>query len=275
MNARRTLVLALAVLTSASALAAPRKAVETYPPEYQAVLIEMVKAFSARDFPMTIDAIDRLEKLSPPNAHTINTRAAVMIEQGNFEEGRRLCQEALKLDPKYYAARFNLGEIPMMEKKYPEARTIFQVLLTENPRDELVQFRIFLTYLLEKNDAAAREILGRLKFPSDTPAFYYANGAWEFSRGNEKEGKAWVERGNWVFSPEKSQNYAESLIQLGWLERPAPPPKKAVASTNELPEPGAARAEDLPKASIELKVTTEAPGLAAPTKLDDAKPSPK
>jgi tetratricopeptide (TPR) repeat protein len=199
-----------------------------------------------------------------------------MIEEHKFEEGRRLCQEALKLDPKYYPAKFNLGEIPLMEGKYPEARAIFQALLNANPRDELVQFRIFLTYLLEKNDAAAREILGKLKFPSDTPAFYYANAAWEFSRDNKDEGKAWVERGNWVFGKEKALNFAESLIQQGWIERPAPPPKK-VATTPELTEPTAAKAGEIAAPSIGLGApgTPPAPGLGTPTTLDDAKPAKK
>ncbi len=275
MNPRRTLLTVAALIAGAIFAGAESPKLETYPPEYRTSLMEMAKLFSARDFPATLETIDKLEKMAPPNAHTVNTRAAVMIEQHQFDEGRRLCQEALKLDPKYYPAKFNLGEIPLMEKKYPEARAIFQTLLNANPRDELVQFRIFLTYLLEKNDAAAREILGKLKFPSDTPAFYYANAAWEFTRGNEAEGKAWVERGDWVFSKEKALNFAESLIQLGWIERPAPAPKKPVVSATELTEPTAAKAGEIAKPGMQLTVPTEAQGLSTPTKLDDAKPTGK
>ncbi len=275
MNTPRTLLTAAALLASAIFAGAASQPIESYPPEYRSGLVEMAKAFSARDFPATLAAIEALEKMAPPNAHTVNTRAAVMIEQHNYDEGRRLCQEALKLDPKYYPAKFNLGEIPLMEGKYPEARAIFQTLLTANPRDELAQFRIFLTFLLEKNDAAAREILGKLKFPSDTPAFYYANAAWEFTRGNTDEGKAWVDRGNWVFGQDKAQNFAESLIQLGWIERPAPPPKKAVAAAPELTEPTAAKAGEIAKPQIELGVPATAPALGAPITLEDPKPEKK
>ena len=275
MNTRHPLLTAVvALFIGAGSLGAAPK-LESYPQEYRERLAEMAKAFSERDFPATLAAIEILEKLQPPNAHTLNTRAAVAIEQHQYEEGRRLCLETLKLDPKYYPAKFNLGEIPLMEGKYPEARAIFQTLLNANPRDELVQFRIFLAYLLEKNDAAAREILGKLKFPSDTPAFYFANAAWEFTRGNQAEGKAWVERGNWVFGVPKSQNFSESLIQLGWIERPAPAPKKAAATSPELTEPTAAKAGEIAQPGVRLTVPSEAPGLGAPTKLDDAKPSPK
>jgi tetratricopeptide (TPR) repeat protein len=274
MKSCRTVLTLLALLASVRFASADQK-IESYPPEYRAGLVEMAKAFGVRDFPATLEAIDKLEKMAPPNAHTVNTRAAVMIEQHNYEEGRRLCQEALKLDPKYYPAKFNLGEIPLMEGKYPEARAIFQTLLNANPRDELSEFRIFLTFLLEKNDAAAREILGRMRFPSDTPAFYYANAAWEFTHGNAAEGKAWVDRGNWVFGKEKAQNFAESLIQQGWIEREAPPAQKPVSAAPELTEPSAK--SELAKPQIELGVPSAptAPGLGAPTTLDEPKPEKK
>lgn len=273
MNTSRILLTLTAALWIGASLPADAQKLESYPPAYRDKLVEMARAFSERDFPATIAAIEILEGLAPPNAHTMNTRAAVAIEQHNFDEGRRLCLETLKLDPKYYAAKFNLGEIPLMEKKYPEARAVFQTLLNANPRDELVQFRIFLTFLLEKNDAAAREILGKLKFPSDTPAFYFANASWEFTRGNEAEGKAWVERGNWVFGPAKAQNFSESLIQLGWIERPAPPKKKTAPTVPELTEPTAAKAGEIARPGVQLTVPGEAPGLGAPTKLDDVKPA--
>jgi tetratricopeptide (TPR) repeat protein len=274
MKTCRTVLILFALLASLRLSGAEQK-IESYPPEYRAGLAEMAKAFTARDFPATLEAIEKLEKVAPPNAHTVNTRAAVMIEQHQYDEGRRLCLEALKLDPKYYPAKFNLGEIPLMEGKYPEARAIFQTLFNANPRDELAQFRIYLTFLLEKNDAAAREVLGRFKFPSDTPAFYYANAAWEFTRGNKDEGKAWVDRGNWVFGKDKAQNFAESLIQQGWIEREAPPQKTPATSTTEVTAPPA-KAE-LAKPQLELAVPNPPPtlGRGAPATLDDPKPEKK
>ena len=275
MKPHRFLLLILAALLPFSAVAAKPQETDNYPIEYRNALAEMVKAFNVRDFPATLEAIDKAEKILPPNPHTMNTRAAVFIEKREFEAGRKLCEDVLKIEPKYYPARFNLGEIPMMEGKYPESRLVFQKLLSENPRDELVQFRVFLTYLLEKNDSAAREILGKFKFPSDTPAFYYANAAWEYSRGNEAEAKAWIERGTWVFGEDKSVNFSESLIQIGWMQRPAPP-KKEVAKPGDIPTvPTAEKAGELPKASVELKVQTDAPGLGTAPKLDDVKPVEK
>ena len=44
-------------------------------------------------------------------------RGAVAIEKGQFEEGLKFCQQALKLDPKFFPARFNICEIPFQQGK--------------------------------------------------------------------------------------------------------------------------------------------------------------
>ena len=87
---------------------------------------------------------------------------------------------------------------------------------------ELLQYRVFLTYVLEKNDDAALEELDRMKFPSVTGAYYYAHAAWEFAHGNQTEALSWVYSGDWVFSRAKNTYFADVMYDLGWLTRPAP-----------------------------------------------------
>jgi hypothetical protein len=139
----------------------------------------------------------------------------------------------------------------MVQKRYAEARAMFMKLLEENPKDELVQFRILLTWLLEKNDAEARRVLEAIPFPSDTPAYYYGNAAWEFAHGNEAEGNKWVMRGNWVFKTEITANFSQPFIEIGWLTAPPAasaalpemlPPATPPASRLELSQPGPAPA---------------------------------
>ncbi len=195
------------------------------PPEYIAALREAVRAFNSRDFNATLKAVDAAEAISPPNPLTLNTRGAALIEQKKFDEGSEYCRKALELDPQFYPARFNLCEVPLVRKRYAEARTMFQRLLDENPKDELVKYRILLTWLLENNDAEARRVLDSIPFPGNTPAYYYGNAAWEFSHGNPAEAKKWVMRGNWVFRPEITTNFSQPFIEIGWLkEAPAPSP---------------------------------------------------
>ncbi len=191
-------------------------------PEYLNALREAVRAFNARDFTATVKAIDAAEALSPPNALTLNTRGAALIEQNKFADGADYCRKALAIDPKFYPARFNLCEVPLVQKRYPEARGMFQQLLEESPKDELVQFRILLTWLLEGKDEEARRALESIPFPGNTPAYYYGNAAWEFTHGNPEEANKWVMRGNWVFKPDVTANFSQPFLEIGWLKAVPP-----------------------------------------------------
>jgi tetratricopeptide (TPR) repeat protein len=221
------------VLLAATAAAAEDPLLNA-PPDYVAAVREAVRAFTERDFDATLKAIDRAEVLAPPNPLTLNTRGAVLIEQKKFDAGVAWCRKALALDPKFYPARFNLCEVPLVQKRYAEARAMFKELLDENPKDELVRFRILLTWLLENNDFEAHRALDAIPFPGNTPAYYYGNAAWEFAHANPVEANKWVMRGNWVFRPEITANFSQPFIEIGWLTR-APGPSTTLP---ELLTPG-------------------------------------
>ncbi|MGB8166566.1 MAG: tetratricopeptide repeat protein [Chthoniobacteraceae bacterium] len=218
-------------------------------PEYLAALREAVRAFNARDFAAAIKSIDAAEAINPPNPLTLNTRGAALIEQKKFDEGSAFCRKALEIDPKFYPARFNLCEVPLVQKRYPEARAMFKQLVDENPKDELAQFRILLTWLLENNDVEARRVLDAIPFPSNTPAYYYGNAAWEFAHGNDAEANKWVMRGNWVFKPDVTANFSQPFIEIGWL-------KAVPAVSATLPELATPEAAPAPK----FELGTPTPG---------------
>lgn len=209
--------LPLVCAATAPILFAAQPAATQFPPEYIEAIRTAVRSFADRDFPKTLEALDKAEKIMPPSPITLNTRGAIFIEQKKFAEGAELVNRALAIDPKFYPARFNLCEIPMMQKNYKEAREMFQKILDDLPKDELVMYRILLTYLLEKNDVEARRTLDRIPFPGKTAAYYYGNAAWEFAHGNPEEGHKWVKRGNWVFNQQMTVNFSDALKEAGWL----------------------------------------------------------
>ena len=235
-------ILLLISLLAADCIRAAEDPLKSPSPEYVKALREAVRAFNARDFTTTLKAIDTAESLYPPNALTLNTRGAALIEQKKFDEGAAYCRKALELDPKFYPARFNLCEVPLVQRRYAEARAMFARLREENPKDELVQFRILLTWLLDKNDAEARRALDAIPFPGNTPAYYYGNAAWEFAHANSVEANKWVMRGNWVFKPDVTSNFSQPFLEIGWL-------KTAPGTSTTLPE---AIDQPAPAAKLEL-----------------------
>jgi hypothetical protein len=60
-------------------------------------------------------------------------------------------------------------------------------------------FRLLLTYLLEKNDERAKELLDKVPLLNDTPVYFYSHAAWEFGHGNEKEAQSYISSAETVF----------------------------------------------------------------------------
>ena len=187
-------------------------------------LRNMTRAIARGDFDAALRALDVAEKIRPPNPTTLNARGAIAVERREIEKGRKLFEEALKLDPKFFPAKFNQCEIAFVQKKWAEAREQFIKLKAEFPDDELTQFRIYLTYLMEGNEGEAKRLLDAVPFLSDTPIFYYSNAAWEFAHKRSSEALEWIKRGQRVFShaPEKMQAFNDVFYDLGWLQRPKP-----------------------------------------------------
>lgn len=194
-----------------------------YPPPYIEMVRAAMQSFTARDFETAIKQVDKADLLFQVTPVALNIRGAIAIEQKKYDEGRDFCLQALKADPNFYPARFNLCEIPFVQGKYKEARALLRNLLESFPKDDLVKFRIYLTFLLEKDDDAAQQHRDHVPFLSDSPVYYYTQAAWEFAHGNPTAAKGWLTRGNEVFPPVRHQNYIDVFYDLRWLERPGTP----------------------------------------------------
>lgn len=194
--------------------------ISSYPPIYLGFIRDSMRAFAARDFEAAIALVNKADGTFQVTPVALNVRGAIAIEQRKFAEGRDLCDKALKLDPTFFPARFNLCEIPFVQGQYPEARRMFEKLLESYPKNDLLKFRIYLTHLLEKNEPVAAEQLEKLPFLSDTPVYYYANASWAFAHGKNEEAKTWLSRGYDVFPPARHMNFIDVFYDLGWMPRP-------------------------------------------------------
>jgi len=212
------LVLALSPLLRAAESSDPLKGA---PPAYRDGLIAAMRSFTSRDFAKARVQVQKADSTWQQTPVSLNILGAIEIEQKNFEEGRKLCIQALEKDPRFFPARFNLAEIPFVQGKYTEARAMFMKLQEDEPDDDLLKFRIYLTVLLEKKDEEARRQLDNIPLINDSPISFYANAAWEFAHGDEKKAKEWIASGVRTFPPVKHINFIEVFYDLGWLTREA------------------------------------------------------
>ena len=191
------------------------------PPEYVKTVQSAMRTFATRDFKTTLALVDKAEALYQPTAITVNIRAAIAIEEKKFDEGREYCLKALQLDPKFFPALYNLAEIPFMQGKYAEARLAYEKLQDDESSVDLIKFRLYLTYLLEKNDEMAKQLLEKIPLLNDTPVYFYGYAAWEFAHGDEKKAQSYLNSAETVFPKAKRGSFLDVFYDIGWLKRQA------------------------------------------------------
>jgi tetratricopeptide (TPR) repeat protein len=185
------------------------------------------RAFDSGKFAEALKQLDAIDARQPDLAASKNLRGVILMRQGSYDQAEAALQDASRIDPKFWNARFNLAEIPFLKKDWPEARNRFEQLLSTGESDlakeaaQLIQYKILLTYLLEGKDSMVDSVQAKLELSPDTPAVDYVKAAVALKQKNQKEAKDWISVAEKNFSPQLNKLFAESLYEVGWLEKPA------------------------------------------------------
>jgi len=215
---------AIAVLVLGSLAAdnvAPSKA------ELDAMYENAMRAYNANNFPEALKQLDAIDARQPDLAGSQNLRGVIMMHQGIYDKAEAALNEALRIDPKFRNARFNLAEIAFLQKHWAQARERFQGLLSGDASElqgeaaQLLQYKILLTYLFENKESMVDSLLAKLELSPDTPAVHYANAAISLQQKKPQEAKEWIAQAEKNFSPQLNGLFAESLYEVGLLQRQA------------------------------------------------------
>src|SRR5437763_15372421 len=214
-------VAALALSSFAAENVAPTKT------ELEDMYNKAFREFDANNFPQALKELDAIDARQPDLAASQNLRGVILMRQGIYDKAEVALLEAERIDPKFWNARFNLAEIPFLKKDWAEARKRFEKLLSSSQSDlaseasQLIQYKILLTYLLEGKENMVDSILAKLELSPDTPAVDYVKAAVALQQKNQNEAKDWVKAAEKNFSPQLNKLFAESLYEVGWLQKPA------------------------------------------------------
>src|SRR5213075_1399902 len=185
------------------------------------------RAFDSGKFAEALKQLDAIDARQPDLAASKNLRGVIQMRQGNYDQAEAALQDAARIDPKFWNARFNLAEIPFLRKDWPEARNRFEQLLSSGESDlakeasQLIHYKILLTYLLEGKDNMVDSIQAKLELSPDTPAVNYVKAAVALQKKNQNEAQDWISVAEKNFPPQLNKLFAESLYEVGWLEKPA------------------------------------------------------
>ena len=250
MKFRKIAAVAVLVLGSLAAdNVAPSKA------ELEAMYDKAFRAFDSNNFPEALKQLDAIDARQPDLAESQNLRGVIMMRQGIYDKAEAALDEALRIDPKFWNARFNKAEIPFLQKDWAKARERFQELLSSNASElqgeatQLIQYKILLTYLLEGKENMVDSILAKFELSPDTPAVHYANAAIALQQKNTKDARDWMAQAEKNFSPQLNKLFAESLYEVGWLQKQAGQTRAALELTS--PTERAAKSKAFAKSRVE------------------------
>ncbi|MGZ5023390.1 MAG: tetratricopeptide repeat protein [Chthoniobacterales bacterium] len=195
--------------------------------ELEAMYDKAFKEFDANNYDAALKDLDAIDARQPDLAESANLRGVIQMRQKDYPNAEKALQKALAADPKFWNARFNLAEIPFLQKNWAEARKRFQELLTGNASElqgeatQLIQYKILLTYLMEGKENMVEATINKFELAPDTPAVHYANAAIALNKKDDKAAKDALTTAEKTFSPQLNKLFAESLYEVGWLEKPA------------------------------------------------------
>jgi len=145
MKIRKIAAITLLVLSSFAATGvAPSKS------ELEAMYDKAFREFDANNYEQALKDLDAIDARQPDLAESQNLRGVIEMRQKDYANAETALQKALAADPKFWNARFNLAEIPFLQKNWPEARKRFQELLNGNASElqgeatQLIQYKIRL-----------------------------------------------------------------------------------------------------------------------------------
>lgn len=222
MKIRKIATITLLVLSSFAANSvAPSKT------ELEAMYDKAFKEFDSNNYEQALKDLDAIDARQPDLAESQNLRGVILMRQKDYANAEVALQKALSADPKFWNARFNLAEIPFLQKNWAEARKRFQDLLSGNASElqgeatQLIQYKILITHLMEGKEDMVQAGIAKFELSPDTPAVHYANAAIALNKKDEKAAKDALTTAEKSFSPQLNKLFAESLYEVGWLEKPA------------------------------------------------------
>jgi tetratricopeptide (TPR) repeat protein len=195
-----------------SATLQPKRASETTdrnspgqlsPPNNPRESKDLIKAaladFDAKNYDAALSKLRAVNATMPEDAFVLNLLGAGYTKMKDYTEAQKYFGKALRNQPDFFPAKFNVGELLFLQRRYAEALKHFQQMLQRNSGNELLQFKVFLCQLLIGDDGRATETLKTIKYPGDTPAWYYAQAAWASKHGDNKKAIGYVAGAKYLF----------------------------------------------------------------------------
>ncbi len=169
--------------------------------------------------------LDEIDRSGTPRAQSLDLRGCILMEQRKLDESLAAFRAAHEADPALFAPRLHIGDVLLRQQKWEEARTAYDDVMRETNiliSHEKLRFAVLMTHLGAGDKAGGQTALDRITFPTETPAYYYAQAAWAFANGNKREGDKWMRTAADIFDAKTTAWFARPFFELGWIKTKPP-----------------------------------------------------
>ena len=177
------------------------------------------------NFDGALAKLDQLDKAKSGNAESLDIRGTIYLEQGKLDEAKKAFRAASEADAQRFPPQLHLADVLLREKHFSDARDVYTDLMGKTNIQtfhEKLRYAVLLTYLFEHNEARAKTALERITFPTESPAYYCAQAAWEFAHNRTGEAKKWLKAADRMFDSKTIAWFARPLYDFGWTKEKPP-----------------------------------------------------
>jgi len=179
--------------------------------------IERVLAdYEAKKYDEALQRLDALRDRHPSDPLILNLMGSVYTKKLNYQKAEKAFRQALDLEPGFFPAAYNLGELLFLQEKYALARQYYETMRATDHRHELLQFKVALCDILSGDTDRAKKVMNAIKYPGDSPAWYYAHAALEQKQGNTAKAREYLRGAKFVYGPEKTALFDETFQTIGY-----------------------------------------------------------
>ena len=184
--------------------------------EAKNIAVERVLAdYGAQKYDEALERLMDLKDRHPSDALILNLMGSVYIKKLNYQKAEKAFRLALDLEPGFFPAAYNLGELLFLQQKYPLARQYYETMRATDHRHELLQFKVALCDIMAGETERATKLMNTIKYPGDSPAWYYAHAALEHKQGNTAKAREYIRGAKFVYGPEKTALFDETFQVIG------------------------------------------------------------
>ena len=173
--------------------------------------------FDAKKYNDALEKLRAVEAKVPDDAFVQNLLGAAYTKKKEYVTAQKYFDKSLEKQPDFFPAKFNVGELLFLQRRYPMALAHFQKMQEKDPQNELLQFKVFLCHLQLGDKDYAAKALKAIKYPGDTPAWYYGHAAFAFKNGDAKKAAEYVAGAQNIFGSKTAlfdETFADLEIKL-------------------------------------------------------------